>query len=189
MNYGDDATGILTPQNVLYTAYGIVAVGLVLFLIFGVRSVRKSRRLRLERMWVIPALYGGFATVLFWRQPPHGIQWLWAAGALVVGAGAGWLRGRAMRITVDPVTHELNQRQSPAALLLIVMLIGLRYAARAQVGDDITHASAGVIDAFVAFAVGLLSMQRLEMFLRARRLLGEARAARTADFAQGPTQG
>ncbi len=175
---------ILTPQNVLYTAYGIVAIGLVLFLLFGIRSVRKSRRLRLERMWIIPALYALFAAGLFWRQPPQGIQWLWAVAALVAGAGAGWLRGRAMRITVDPVTHELGQRQSPAALLLIVALVAMRYVAREQAGIvDITTASAGVIDAFVAFAVGLLSMQRLEMFLRARRLLGEARAVRAVPAA------
>ncbi len=181
---GAAAAEILTPQNVLYTAYGIVAIGLVLFLVFGLRSIRKPRRLKLERLWVIPALYTLFAIGLFWRQPPHGVQWLWALGAALLGGGFGWLRGRTMRISVDPVTHSLNQRQSPAALLLIATLVAGRYYVRSQVGIDLTHAGAGVIDAFVAFAVGILSMQRLEMYLRARRLLDDAKAARlTQGFA------
>lgn len=167
----------------LYTAYGIVAIGLVLFLVFGLRSIRKPRRLKLERLWFIPAIYGSFAVVLFYRQPPQGVQWLWAAIALLVGIGFGWLRGRSMRITVDPVTHVLNQRQSPQALLLIAALVAGRYAVRSQVEGDVLDASTWVIDAFVAFAVGLLSAQRLEMYLRAKRLLGEARAAPPSDFA------
>jgi len=175
---GGAGSAILTPENVLYTAYGIVAIGLLLFLVFGLRSIRKPRRLKLERLWVIPAIYAMFAIGLFWRQPPQGVQWLWALGAALLGGGFGWLRGRTMRITVDPVTHSLNQRQSPAALVLIAVLVGGRYLVRAQLGIDLTHAGAGVIDAFVAFAVGLLSMQRLEMYLRAKRLLDEARAVR-----------
>lgn len=167
----------------LYTAYGIVAVGLVLFLLFGLRSIRKPRRLKLERLWFIPAVYGTFAVVLFYRQPPHGIQWLWAAAALVLGTGFGWLRGRSMRITVDPVTHVLNQRQSPQALLLIAALVAGRYAVRSQVEGDVLHASTWIVDCFVAFAVGLLSAQRLEMYLRARRLLDQARAAPPPNFA------
>ena len=141
--------------------------------------MRVAKPLKVERLWIVPTLYSIFAAGLFWNLPPHGLQWLWATLALVAGGAVGWLRGRTMRIAVDPVTHDLNQRQSPAALVLLVALIGLRYVAREHFGTDITHAGAGVVDGFVAFAVGLLAMQRVEMFLRARRLLGEARALRS----------
>jgi len=39
---------------------------------------------------------------------------------------------------------------------------------------------ATLTDILVAFALGLLAVQRLEMFLRARRLLAEARRHRPA---------
>ena len=114
---------------------------------------------------------------LFWTLPPKGSQWLWAAGALILGGGVGWLRGKAMRITVDPETHDLNQRQSPAALIIILVLVAARFYARSAFGmdGDMSHVSHGIIDSFVAFAVGLLALQRIEMFLRARRLLEAAR--------------
>ena len=161
------------PRFVSYVAAG---VGIAVLLFFRLRAMRRAKPLKLERLWIIPTLYTAFAIGLFWYLPPHGLQWLWATLALVAGGGIGWLRGSTMRIAVDPVTHDLNQRQSPAALVLLVALVGVRYVAREHFGGDLTHAGAGVIDAFVAFAVGLLALQRVEMFLQARRLLGAARA-------------
>lgn len=155
--------------------YAIAAVAVVIVVFFRLRGLKRSRRLRLERLWIVPTLYGVFAAGLFWWRPPHGVQWLWAAGALLLGGTVGWWRGKLMRIEIDPVSHALNQRQSPAALLLIVALIGLRFAVREELGATGTIPAAGVVDAFVAFAVGLLTLQRVEMFVRARRLLGEAR--------------
>ena len=92
---GTGAPGDVDPQTILYVAYGIMALSLVAFLIFRVRGLKRSRRLKLERLWVIPAIYALFAVGLFWRQPPHGLQWLWALGAALLGGGFGWLRGRA----------------------------------------------------------------------------------------------
>ncbi|QXQ06293.1 cytochrome c biogenesis protein CcdC [Sphingosinicellaceae bacterium] len=169
----------MTFSDPRFISYAAAGVGIAVLLFFRLRAMRRAKPLKLERLWIIPALYTAFACALFWKLPPHGLQWLTVTAALAVGAGVGWLRGSTMRIAVDPVTHDLNQRQSPAALVLLVALIGMRYVAREHFGGDLTHAGAGVIDAFVAFAVGLLALQRVEMFLRARRLLGEARARRT----------
>ena len=162
----------MTPQQLSY-----VVGGVVLAVVIGVRvlRMRKAQPLKLERLWIVPVLYGVFAAGLFWERPPEGWGWAIAAAALLAGGGLGWLRGSTMRIAIDPVTHGLNQRQSPAALILIVALIAGRFLLREQIGDP-AHASTSVIDAFVAFAVGLLAMQRVEMYLRARRLLGAARA-------------
>ncbi|MEA3028678.1 MAG: hypothetical protein QOG13_3 [Sphingomonadales bacterium] len=149
----------------------ILVIGIVL--IFRFRAMGKARRLRLERLWVVPALYLALTILLFWEMTPHGLGWLWAALAFAAGGAIGWYRGAAMKISVDPETHALNQTSSPLALLLILALVAVRFAIRAGAGNqDI----ALVTDCLVAFALGLLSLQRLEMFLRGSRLLNEARA-------------
>jgi hypothetical protein len=85
-----------------------------------------------------------------------------------------------MAITVDPQTHMLNQQASPAAMIFLVVLVAIRFGLRSVLTEEAgaLHVSAAfVTDVFVVFAVGLLAVTRLEMFLRARRLLDEARAA------------
>ena len=84
-----------------------------------------------------------------------------------------------MKIHVDPETHALNQVASPLAILFLVALIGLRFAIRAGAAYEagLGHIDVPLItDCLVAMALGLLSMTRLEMYLRGSRLLDEARA-------------
>ena len=83
-----------------------------------------------------------------------------------------------MRITVDPDTHALNQVASPAAVLFIVAIVAVRQIARvALVSDNALHLNAlAVTDMLIALALGLFTAQRIEMYLRAKRLLAAARA-------------
>lgn len=155
---------------------GIVIVAAVM----GFRLIRgqKPRPLKLEWMWLMPAVLVFVAGSLVWQMPPKGLEWLWLAIALLVGAAIGWQRGRMMAITVDPETHALNQQASPAAMIFLLGLVGVRYLLREglQVEAQAWHLSvAFVTDVFVVFALGLLTVSRLEMFLRARRLLEAAR--------------
>ena len=155
----------------------LLVIGLVMF--FRFRSMGKARPLRLERLWIVPAVYLALAILLFWEMTPHGLGWLWAALAFAGGGAIGWYRGAAMKISVDPETHALNQTASPLALLVIVALIGLRYAIRAGAAYEAGIGSVDVAlitDCLVAMALGLLSMTRLEMYLRGSRLLDQARA-------------
>ncbi len=63
--------------------------------------------------------------------------------------------------------------------MIIVIRVGLRSLAMGEA--EAWHISVAVITgAFLTFALGLLTVQRLEMGMRARRLLAEARAARAA---------
>lgn len=142
------------------------------------RALSRPRRLRLETLWIVPALYLGVAVAMFWSAPPSLLGWLAAAGALVPGIAFGWQRGRMMAISVDPDTHALSQRGSPLAVFFLLVLIvlrgGLRAAALRAPGG--WHLDAAVMtEALVAFALGMFGATRLEMFLRARRLLDATR--------------
>jgi len=164
-------------QNGQWLSFAITAavIGIVLF--FRIRRMRRTQRLRLERLWIVPALILLLTSITFWETPPVGIGWLWAAVACAIGAALGWQRGRAMRITLQPETGELCQTASPLAFLMLLGLIALRTALRsaAALGGATWHLDAALVtDLLVALALGLLSAQRLEMFLRGRRLLAEA---------------
>ncbi|MDO9224047.1 MAG: DUF1453 family protein [Caulobacter sp.] len=158
-------------------------IGIAIFVaIMGFRLMRgrKPRPLKLEWMWLMPAVLVLVAGSLIWQLPPRGLEWLWLAIALLVGAAIGWQRGRMMTITVNPETHALNQQASPAAMIFLLALVGVRYGLREglQAEAQAWHLSVAFItDLFVVFALGLLTVTRLEMFLRARRLLDDAQAA------------
>ena len=155
----------------------LIVIAIILF--FRFRALGRARPLRLERLWVIPTLYLALAALMFAQMTPHGLGWLWAGLSLAAGAALGWQRGRAMHISVDRQTHALNQTSSPLAMLLILGLVAVRTGLRtmADVEGAAWHLDAVLItDCLVAFALGLLSVQRLEMYLRGSRLLAEARA-------------
>ncbi|HEX4738840.1 MAG TPA: hypothetical protein VH331_14895 [Allosphingosinicella sp.] len=164
--------------------YVIMAVVLAAVLIFRVRRVNQVRPLKVERLWIIPGIYLVLAVLAFATTPPDGAGWVASVVALALGGVLGWQRGRLMRIDVDPETHGVTMVQSPAALLFIVILIAIRSGMRSMAQNGragFLHVSpATLTDVLVAFALGLLAVQRLEMFLRARRLLEEARRHRAA---------
>ena len=162
--------------------YAIPGMIILTVLFFRLRSVGKARRLRLERLWILPAFYAAIVGFVFWSAPPHGMTWLWCVLALGVGAGLGWWRGKLMRVAVDPETHELSQTVSPAALIFIVALIAIRSASRAMAVQMAGPGPAGLMaatDILMAFALGFIAFQRVEIFIRARRMLAEARAKRS----------
>jgi len=166
------------PQG--WLRYAIPALIILIVLAFRLRGMNRERPLRIERLWIVPALYCLVAGLTFWNAPPAGMAWAYCGAALLAGAALGWQRGRMMRISVDPETHEIRQKASPAAMLLILGLLVIRSGARnaEALGIPGVHIDVMVTtDVLIAFALGLLTVQRLEMFLRARRLLAEARGA------------
>lgn len=149
---------------------------IVLVMAIRLRGVGRLRPLRLERLWVVPALYLALVVVLFVQAPPPGLgAWVSAAFALLAGGFLGWQRGRLMRIHVDPETHALSQQSSAAGMIFLVVLIAVRYAAR-DLGGEMHMNLAIMTDTLAALALGMFSAQRAEMYLRARRMLEAARA-------------
>jgi membrane protein CcdC involved in cytochrome C biogenesis len=157
--------------------YVVPAVGLALVFAIRIRRMRAARRLRLETLWILPAVYVAIVAALFYAYPPTPTGRLWCALAVVVGAAIGWYRGTMMTISVDPATHQLNQRSSPAAVILLVGLV----VARRVVGYELSSAGRVALLATgigLSLGIGLLVATRLEMTLRGKRLLRAARAAR-----------
>lgn len=141
------------------------------------RRMSRARSLRIETLWILPAVYAVVVGLVFVAAPPGIAGWGWSALALAAGAGLGWYRGGMMRIHVDPETHRLSQKASPAAFLLLIGLIVVRSALRAEMFAGGGHGVAMLAtDIAMAFALGLIAATRVEMALRARRLLAEARA-------------
>ena len=155
--------------------YAISFAVLALVLLFRWKRMSRPRPLKLERLWVLPALYAALCVALYAQHPPRGVAWLSCAAAAGLGALLGWQRGRMMRIAVDPETRALNQTGSPAALLFIVALVVARSGARIAVERGGWGIDPFVVtDVLMAMALGLFAAMRVEMFLRGRRLLASA---------------
>ncbi len=157
---------------------------LIPVLVIGVVILRnvRERRVRVERLWIGPALLLLLTGYTLSIQPPSN----WSAlmidvAALVVGGFLGWWRGRASKFTVDAETHRITSRVSPLGMLLILAIFGLRYLLRAFAQDEATvlHVTpTDLADAFLVLAVGVVAVQRGEWFVRARKMIAESKAAR-----------
>lgn len=158
-----------------WISYAVTIGIVVIVLALRMRRMGQMRPLKLETLWVVPAIYFVVALLMFWQLPPTGWVGIASLVGLAIGAGVGWQRGKMMHIHVDPETHALNQKASPAAMFFLIVLIVVRMAARSIFGQEGGISPAMLTDPLIAFALGMFSLTRLEMFLRARRLLEKAR--------------
>ncbi len=162
----------------------------VLILALVLRRNLQPRPLQIERMWIYPVILVFLLGSSLYETPPTTMLAIgFLAGGLVLGAVAGWYRGRLTRITIDPDTHALTSQASMWGTVLVVGLIVVRYGLRAYLmgGLDMTGAkprgglggtALAATDALLAFTVGMMGVSRLEMWLRASKLLAEAQAAK-----------
>ncbi|HZC38907.1 MAG TPA: hypothetical protein VE221_09585 [Sphingomicrobium sp.] len=139
------------------------------------RSMSRERPLKLETLWIVPAIYLLVVGFVLMKLPPPPMGWALVAVGLALGLVIGWHRGKLIRIERSAETGELRQRASPLAMLLLIALVVLKVGARQVFGASAaTQAGSGAMlltDAFIGFALGLLSATRLELYLRAKRLL------------------
>jgi len=149
-----------------------------LFALVILRNMR-ARTLRIERLWISPTLVLLATAAVFAQTPPPGpLAIALDAAALALGALLGWWRGRAAAFTVDPTTHVITSKVSMWGMLLILGIFALRYVLRTVLSGEasVLHVSAAEItDSFLLLAVGVVSAQRVEWLIRARRLLATAR--------------
>jgi len=168
----------MTIRELIQYVVPVLVVSIVLAIRF--RNMRRARPLDLRRIWLVPALLVVVAGITLATHPPGILGLGLCFLALIVGGAIGWHRGRMMRIEVDPATGKLSQTASPAAMLLLAAIIAVRYAARAYFQADpvagaLDERTLVMTDVLLAFAVGLLSATRIEMAIRAKRILASAR--------------
>lgn len=159
--------------------------GLLALVAFVLWRNRRPRRLRVNRLWIIPALVVvGVGGGVVLGRPPIGYHWVdlvLSLLAIALGLLAGWRRGRFMRIAVDPATDTVTAHASPAGVLFILGLLAVRRALQFEVETGVVplpFKPAALIEPLLYFAAATVVAQRLEMWLRARRLVAEARAGR-----------
>jgi len=164
------------PGNWLSTLIPFVLIAVVIA--FRMRSMSKERPLKVETLWVVPVVYLALVGFLLTTLPPSPLGWGLMGAGVGIGAAIGWHRGKLIRIHRDEQSGELRQKASPLAMLLIVGLIALKMGARAIFGDTaVAHPGSGAMlltDAFLGFALGLLTATRIELYLRAQRILATA---------------
>jgi hypothetical protein len=141
------------------------------------RSLDKARPLRAARLIALPMIYAVLVATMLFIAPPTAIGWLWFAGGAMLGAAVGWQRARLMRLHFDPVSGQVLMRQSPAALILLIVVAGLRRLisppAQPTMGHATMSASALLFtNGLIGFALGMIVAQRVELWRRARALRG-----------------
>jgi hypothetical protein len=135
------------------------------------RTGHRPRGLRLDRLWIIPAIMAVLVALLLSRTHLQG-ETLLVAAAAVLGGAVGWWRGGMMRISINPRTNLLMQEASPLALLFLLGLFVVRFGLHFVLATGgARHIAIIATSALAVFGLAMVTLQRLEMFLRARRLL------------------
>ena len=154
----------------------------LLILLLILRRNLRARSLRMERLWVFPAiLILGTVAPMSGEPFPGLVTLIGFICALAVGATVGWWRGRLTTINIDPATHDLTSQASIAGTILIGAVFALRYGVKMALasGGALPWGQrldvAGVTQGLMIFAAAATTAQRLEMFIRCRRLLSQAR--------------
>ena len=155
----------------------LAIIGLVLALRF--KSIGKPRPLKPGRLWVQPMILMVFAALTIGLRPPGLIGTGLCVFAAMAGAAIGWHRGKLMRIEHDPATGKFTQAPSAAAIILLLAIVAVRFAARQYFVGNPTPGQLDdhtllVTDVLLCFAVAMIAATRIEMGLRARAILAAA---------------
>ena len=161
----------MSPQ----TMGPLIGIGVALSIIL-LRN-RRKRTLRPHLLWVMPLLVTTAIGFGLWAntQHPHFGPFAWIAFilALALGCVAGWWRGKTITIEKEP-DGSLKAQASPLGLILIIGLVAARAGLREVMEANAAawHLDAVVVtDAFMLFAIGMIVAQRVELYIRARRIL------------------
>jgi len=159
-------------------ALRIVIPILVILPILYLRMSRmmKPRRLKLRSLWLRPAVMIVAAGTLLASSPPPLSDVPWFVLAAAIGIGGGWYWGKLTRLHLHPEDGTLMSSGSQAAMIVLVLLLALRLGMRAGIGLEAAalHVNSALLtDIFIVFTALLFSVQGLEIFLRARRMMIE----------------
>jgi len=173
----------MTQQQAIQLFLPILIILPVLY--FRMRRMSRAQPLKLGRMWIRPALFLGLMTVALLAPGPQGQPhhwapdaWTWLTLAGALGGIAGWYWGRTMAIEVHPEDGTLMVKGGQAAILVMAVLILFRMGMRTglRMEANAWHLDVLLIsDALIVFTAFLFTLRAVEMYLRARRVMGEAK--------------
>ena len=140
---------------------------------------RKPRRLRVDRLWIIPtAVVAGISAGLVFGRPPgatlYWVETALGAAGLVAGAMAGWWRGSLMRLDVDQEDQTIKAQVSPLGLVFMLGLLAVRRGIEYLVETGILILPFNpliVVQSLLLFVAATVVAQRVTLWARARRLL------------------
>ncbi len=162
-------------QNWLQTLLPFLILAVVFALRF--RNMKKARPLKVGRLWIAPALITLVAGFVLVTMPPSALGWLAFFGSAAIGAAVGWKRAHLMHLERDPESGDLMMRQTPAALILLLGIVGVRRlvsyessGSAASTGSSGKLAGTALVftDAALGFGLGMVVAMRLTLWLRAR---------------------
>jgi len=135
---------------------------------------QKPRRVRFWRLWIFPGLLLLVTAMSVAHAPAMGLGVLAAfVAAGLAGSAIGWFRVHTLEFTLDAESGKVSARATQLGALLIVALIGLRYAADVALkklgitgGADLVHAT----DAMLVFSTSMFVARSIHTRIRARAL-------------------
>jgi Protein of unknown function (DUF1453) len=171
-----------------FLQYFLLILILLPVLYLRLRRMSRARPLKLKLLWIRPALVLTAAALVVFAPAlgSHGtrhfmaLDWVWLGVAGAIGSVAGWYWGRTMAIDVHPQNGTLMVTGSQAAIgvlaVLILMRVGLRTGLAVQ--SQAWHLDVVLIsDASIVFTAALFTLRSVEMYIRARRVMGTATGA------------
>jgi hypothetical protein len=183
----------MTQQQTLQLFLPILILLPVLY--FRLRRITKAQPLKLGQLWIRPTIFLAVAAlVLFMPQPgQHAVRhflaqdWAWLALAAGLGGIAGWHWGRTMAIEVHPKDGTLMVTGGQAAILVLVVLILFRMGLRTglKIEGRAWHLDVLLISgALIVFTAFLFALRAVEMYARAKHVMGREMIDRGASELQ-----
>ena len=156
---------------------------LIPILYFRMRKLARPQPLKLNRLWIRPAVLVLVGTLVIWAPQPGMtrhftlLEWLLLALAGGIGVAAGWYFARSMKIEVHPEDGTLMVQGGQAAVLIMLALILGRSGLNTGMRLEGWYLDVLLItDALIVFTAALFTARSLEMYLRARRVMDAARS-------------
>jgi hypothetical protein len=92
------------------------------------RRVGRTRKVRVNRLWVTPAVIGGATAYAVYASGFP--AFLWSLGYIlagVAGVTAGYYRSRHMHLSVHPENGNVQATQTPIATLILMGLFAVKF--------------------------------------------------------------
>jgi hypothetical protein len=172
----------MSPQ----TLQLLIPIAIIIpIILLRARTLSKKQPLKLGRLLIRPVILLAVCVLYFVvRQPgvpPHHfvpMDALVLGLAILLGGVGGWYMGRTMAIDVHPEDGTLMVQASPIGLLVILGLVGARLVIRAgaKMEAEAWHLDVALIfDGLILFTAALFAVRSLEMYLRAKKVMEQAK--------------